>query len=136
MSREHVACVMGHTFFLNYCNKKNSPLGPNMYHVGCNFGFLRTWDRAPARATSASLCLLRSFAFLRPLFLHFLFFAFDSSVYFINLPHGCISTKSGLYLTHKKGCLHLDPGQLPLYCLLYTSPSPRDATLSRMPSSA
>ena len=25
---------------------------------------------------------------------------------------------------------------LPLTCLLYTSPSPRDATLSRMPSSA
>ena len=24
----------------------------------------------------------------------------------------------------------------PSYCLLYTSPSPRDATLSRMPSSA
>ena len=24
----------------------------------------------------------------------------------------------------------------PCYCLLYTSPSPRDATLSRMPSSA
>ena len=27
-------------------------------------------------------------------------------------------------------------GIKPLYCLLYTSPSPRDATLSRMPSSA
>ena len=27
-------------------------------------------------------------------------------------------------------------GALPLACLLYTSPSPRDATLSRMPSSA
>ena len=25
---------------------------------------------------------------------------------------------------------------LPTFCLLYTSPSPRDATLSRMPSSA
>ena len=28
------------------------------------------------------------------------------------------------------------PGQGPYICLLYTSPSPRDATLSRMPSSA
>ena len=29
------------------------------------------------------------------------------------------------------------PGQAPrIVCLLYTSPSPRDATLSRMPSSA
>ena len=27
-------------------------------------------------------------------------------------------------------------GDLPIGCLLYTSPSPRDATLSRMPSSA
>ena len=27
-------------------------------------------------------------------------------------------------------------GPLPSFCLLYTSPSPRDATLSRMPSSA
>ena len=26
--------------------------------------------------------------------------------------------------------------QQPFFCLLYTSPSPRDATLSRMPSSA
>ena len=29
-----------------------------------------------------------------------------------------------------------DLGQLDSFCLLYTSPSPRDATLSRMPSSA
>ena len=29
-----------------------------------------------------------------------------------------------------------DPTALPKTCLLYTSPSPRDATLSRMPSSA
>ena len=27
-------------------------------------------------------------------------------------------------------------GEQPIFCLLYTSPSPRDATLSRMPSSA
>ena len=32
---------------------------------------------------------------------------------------------------------HMEPaGVGALYCLLYTSPSPRDATLSRMPSSA
>ena len=29
-----------------------------------------------------------------------------------------------------------NPAELPWDCLLYTSPSPRDATLSRMPSSA
>ena len=28
------------------------------------------------------------------------------------------------------------PGMLPTICLLYTSPSPRDRSLSRMPSSA
>ena len=32
--------------------------------------------------------------------------------------------------------INLFGGALPLICLLYTSPSPRDATLSRMPSSA
>ena len=40
--------------------------------------------------------------------------------------------------------INLDPGACdaivdwidPIACLLYTSPSPRDATLSRMPSSA
>ena len=31
---------------------------------------------------------------------------------------------------------YLDLARHPLFCLLYTSPSPRDATLSRMPSSA
>ena len=30
----------------------------------------------------------------------------------------------------------INGGDQPLICLLYTSPSPRDATLSRMPSSA
>ena len=31
---------------------------------------------------------------------------------------------------------HLSQDDLPLICLLYTSPSPRDRTRSRMPSSA
>ena len=31
---------------------------------------------------------------------------------------------------------YIDQSRLILICLLYTSPSPRDATLSRMPSSA
>ena len=30
----------------------------------------------------------------------------------------------------------LNPIEIAYFCLLYTSPSPRDATLSRMPSSA
>ena len=30
----------------------------------------------------------------------------------------------------------MDAGFMPLACLLYTSPSPRDGLLSRMPSSA
>ena len=33
-------------------------------------------------------------------------------------------------------CSDADYGDRPYYCLLYTSPSPRDRTRSRMPSSA
>ena len=36
----------------------------------------------------------------------------------------------------KKKIFKQKGGILPIFCLLYTSPSPRDATLSRMPSSA
>ena len=35
-----------------------------------------------------------------------------------------------------KGLDKTEAGSRPDFCLLYTSPSPRDATLSRMPSSA
>ena len=35
-----------------------------------------------------------------------------------------------------RGYHSMSPGELWTDCLLYTSPSPRDATLSRMPSSA
>ena len=41
-----------------------------------------------------------------------------------NIRHGHIST------------LHIWWARRPLACLLYTSPSPRDGLLSRMPSSA
>ena len=41
----------------------------------------------------------------------------------------------GIFPTDEKILLSL-PGIGPYTCLLYTSPSPRDATLSRMPSSA
>ena len=34
------------------------------------------------------------------------------------------------------GLISAGPWVLSILCLLYTSPSPRDATLSRMPSSA
>ena len=36
----------------------------------------------------------------------------------------------------QRGVIPLDAFHIPSRCLLYTSPSPRDATLSRMPSSA
>ena len=39
-------------------------------------------------------------------------------------------------LTDKKTDIEFALGKLSISCLLYTSPSPRDATLSRMPSSA
>ena len=41
--------------------------------------------------------------------------------------------ENGYLLEHPAGSLYLEPHG---FCLLYTSPSPRDATLSRMPSSA
>ena len=37
---------------------------------------------------------------------------------------------------NRKGLNSVGPGAYIMICLLYTSPSPRDATLSRMPSSA
>ena len=49
---------------------------------------------------------------------------------------GATSDRKGYFETASGGTIFLDEiGEMPL-CLLYTSPSPRDATLSRMPSSA
>ena len=39
-------------------------------------------------------------------------------------------------LSHPRSTFVYDAGEIDNRCLLYTSPSPRDATLSRMPSSA
>ena len=45
--------------------------------------------------------------------------------------------KTPLFIRHQKGVRLTEQGEnLFNTCLLYTSPSPRDATLSRMPSSA
>ena len=53
-------------------------------------------------------------------------------------PSGCgkttIMRMLGGFEAVTEGSIHID-GQN-MHCLLYTSPSPRDATLSRMPSSA
>ena len=48
---------------------------------------------------------------------------------------------TNVYEEHKTPAIFIDPNYLPPYlyilgCLLYTSPSPRDRTRSRMPSSA
>ena len=48
----------------------------------------------------------------------------------------CYSLKSILNQAGHKTNLYTSPHLLSYTCLLYTSPSPRDATLSRMPSSA
>ena len=47
------------------------------------------------------------------------------------LPHFAPKAKRAIYLFISGA-----PSQLDKYCLLYTSPSPRDRTRSRMPSSA
>ena len=44
--------------------------------------------------------------------------------------------QAGLNTPEKISKLEKEPAYLRRGCLLYTSPSPRDATLSRMPSSA
>ena len=55
---------------------------------------------------------------------------------------GCNQDEQGRILSYEKGTYlgqadqKLGENQLRDLCLLYTSPSPRDATLSRMPSSA
>ena len=46
------------------------------------------------------------------------------------------TTKGNQYHLNDAGAIEHIPTALSKLCLLYTSPSPRDATLSRMPSSA
>ena len=50
----------------------------------------------------------------------------------------CTACLSSQLIPHLKLCMSLDfpPSLPPMPCLLYTSPSPRDRTRSRMPSSA
>ena len=47
-----------------------------------------------------------------------------------------IKTNSGLVGWGEAFCQGLEPPEISAACLLYTSPSPRDGLLSRMPSSA
>ena len=49
---------------------------------------------------------------------------------------GYLDSKQIINAAKKSGAQAIHPGYGFLSCLLYTSPSPRDATLSRMPSSA
>ena len=53
-------------------------------------------------------------------------------------PAGRYIANNGVHEYIAQGNVHqtLSPGMLADYCLLYTSPSPRDGLLSRMPSSA
>ena len=44
--------------------------------------------------------------------------------------------KIPVIIDHENNKSIFESGAILMYCLLYTSPSPRDATLSRMPSSA
>ena len=49
---------------------------------------------------------------------------------------GVTKTKQPKYRSRRKGLDATYPAKKPYRCLLYTSPSPRDRTRSRMPSSA
>ena len=49
---------------------------------------------------------------------------------------GEVGVDDGLVVETKEEIFEMNNGCVCCTCLLYTSPSPRDATLSRMPSSA
>ena len=51
-------------------------------------------------------------------------------------PHLYLQDKDGNFVRKKDGTPRKKGGRPPKDCLLYTSPSPRDGLLSRMPSSA
>ena len=53
-------------------------------------------------------------------------------------PGASLNLEEKLAIAHQLARLGVDviEAGFPFACLLYTSPSPRDATLSRMPSSA
>ena len=77
-----------------------------------------------------------------PIGLHHDLTDFGESAISCNQSGGCttniIDNVSGFSIKDMFGCLHPFTRTIDQYqdCLLYTSPSPRDATLSRMPSSA
>ena len=53
----------------------------------------------------------------------------NDTLHWMNRAHDGEQAKNGIRLAHEMGIRHIT-------CLLYTSPSPRDRTRSRMPSSA
>ena len=55
---------------------------------------------------------------------------------FVRLGPDEVVIRKSLLCGIKRGAELALQGKMPATCLLYTSPSPRDATLSRMPSSA
>ena len=63
-----------------------------------------------------------------------LFWAFGYNLIAIPIAGGILFPKYGILLTPSIAALLMATSSIT--CLLYTSPSPRDATLSRMPSSA
>ena len=65
----------------------------------------------------------------------FMIFPFGASTFSNALQIGTEIFHKLKYELNQKG-LNTAVGQQQYFCLLYTSPSPRDATLSRMPSSA
>ena len=63
----------------------------------------------------------------------------ESWIYGIpNVPsnHPPITTNIGFPIVEIPGCVKMHKDNQDKVCLLYTSPSPRDGLLSRMPSSA
>jgi len=54
----------------------------------------------------------------------------------VKLPKGWTLGQTGIVTDARDRVYLFNRGEHPLICLLYTSPSPRDLSTSRMPSSA
>ena len=94
--------------------------------------------RTPAKGTEGTTRIPRwKYECVRRAILDALEAAEDGQVLFKNLADHVRERLSSNQLA-KLGSLgwHVTTVKLNMDCLLYTSPSPRDATLSRMPSSA
>ena len=94
---------------------------------------------ALVHAVAFACCLVALFALLRPMLAKSCAFGYALRVVLSFLTIRLLGTLFARYLLYQFALVyafHRETTLRDMTCLLYTSPSPRDATLSRMPSSA